>query len=51
MAFTYFFRDLFTLEMIRDYVIPAVRRRRFIKILDASCGMGQEAYTLAIILR
>ena len=51
MAFTYFFRDLHTLEMVRDHVIPAVRSRRFIKIWDAGCAMGPEPYTLAIILR
>ncbi len=51
MAFTYFFRDLQTLEMVRDHVIPALRSRRFIKIWDAGCAMGPEPYTLAIILR
>jgi len=51
MAFTYFFRDLHTLEMVRDHVIPALRSRRFIKIWDAGCAMGPEPYTLAIILR
>ena len=51
MAFTYFFRDLYTLEMVRDHVIPSLRNRRFIKIWDAGCAMGPEPYTLAIILR
>lgn len=51
MAFTYFFRDLQTLEMIRDRVLPAVRTRRFIHIWDAGCAMGPEPYSLAIILR
>jgi chemotaxis protein methyltransferase CheR len=51
MAFTYFFRDLQTLEMIRDHVIPALRSRRFVRIWDAGCAMGPEPYSLAIILR
>ena len=51
MAFTYFFRDLQTLELVRDHVIPALRSRRFIQIWDAGCAMGPEPYTLAIVLR
>jgi chemotaxis protein methyltransferase CheR len=51
MAFTYFFRDMQTLEMIRDYVIPCLRMKRCIKIWDAGCAMGHEPYSLAIILR
>ncbi len=51
MAFTYFFRDLQTLEMIRDHVIPKLRTRQFIHIWDAGCAMGPEPYTLAIVLR
>ncbi len=51
MAFTYFFRDLQTLHLIRDHVIPAVRCRRYIKIWDAGCAMGPEPYSLAIVLR
>lgn len=51
MAFTYFFRDMQTLEMIRDYVIPELRSRRYIHIWDAGCAMGPEPYSLAIMLR
>ncbi|MBW2096075.1 MAG: chemotaxis protein CheR [Deltaproteobacteria bacterium] len=51
MAFTYFFRDLQTLHLIRDHVIPDVRSRRYIKIWDAGCAMGPEPYSLAIVLR
>jgi chemotaxis protein methyltransferase CheR len=51
MAFTYFFRDLQTLEIVRDHVIPTLRGKRFIKIWDAGCAMGPEPYTLAIVLR
>ncbi|CAG1000786.1 Chemotaxis protein methyltransferase [Methanosarcinales archaeon] len=51
MAFTFFFRDLQTIEMIRDHVVPALRTRKYINIWDAGCAMGPEPYTLAIILR
>jgi len=51
MAFTYFFRDLQTLHLIRDHVIPQVRSRRYIKVWDAGCAMGPEPYSLAIVLR
>jgi chemotaxis protein methyltransferase CheR len=51
MAFTYFFRDMHTLEMIRDQVVPYLRTRRYIHIWDAGCAMGPEAYSLAIMLR
>ncbi len=51
MAFTYFFRDMQTLEMIRDYAVPSLRSKRYINIWDAGCAMGPEPYSLAIILR
>ncbi|MEA1943995.1 MAG: CheR family methyltransferase [Euryarchaeota archaeon] len=51
MAFTYFFRDMQTLEMVRDHVVPTLRTRRFAHIWDAGCAMGPEPYTLAIVLR
>lgn len=51
MAFTYFFRDLQTLEMICKYSLPELRTRRYIKIWDAGCAMGPEPFTLAILLR
>ncbi|MGE5474393.1 MAG: CheR family methyltransferase [Ignavibacteriales bacterium] len=51
MAFTYFFRDVQTLEMIRDYALPDLRTRMYIDIWDAGCAMGHEPYTLAIILK
>ncbi|MFW6415554.1 MAG: CheR family methyltransferase [Thermodesulfobacteriota bacterium] len=50
MAFTYFFRDRQTLEVIRDYALPMLRSRRYIHIWDAGCAMGPEPYSLAIIL-
>jgi len=51
MAFTYFFRDMQTLELIRDLVLPTLRTRKYIDIWDAGCAMGPEPYSIAIILR
>lgn len=51
MAFTYFFRDLHTLELICDHAIPDLRSERELKIWDAGCAMGPEPYTLAMLLR
>ena len=51
MAFTYFFRDFQTLDLIRDHVLPTVGLRRYINMWSAGCAMGQEPYTIAIILR
>lgn len=50
MAFTYFFRDLQTLEAIRDFVLPDLRTKQYIDIWDAGCAMGQEPYSLSMIL-
>lgn len=51
MAFTYFFRDLHTLELICDHAIPDLRSKAELKIWDAGCAMGPEPYTLAMLLR
>ncbi len=51
MAFTYFFRDMQTLDMICDHVVPALRTRRYIHVWDAGCAMGPEPYSIAIIFR
>jgi len=51
MAFTYFFRDMQTLEMIRDHALPMLRSRMYINIWDAGCAMGPEPYSLAMIIR
>ena len=50
MAFTFFFRDLSTLNLIADHAIPEFRTKRYINIWDAGCANGPEPYTLAIIL-
>lgn len=51
MAFTYFFRDLQTLEMICEHALPTMRTKSHINIWDAGCAMGPEPFTLAILLR
>ncbi len=49
-AFTYFFRDLHTLELTVKHIFPIISGRSNIRIWDAGCAMGQEPYTLAILL-
>ena len=49
MAFTYFFRDLHTLEMVVRHVVPEVLGRSRVRIWDAGCAMGQEPYSLAMV--
>lgn len=51
MAFTYFFRDLQTLDMICQCALPELRSRRYINIWDAGCAMGPEPYSFAILIR
>jgi len=48
MAFTFFFRDQQTLNLVQEYVIPEVKERKYINLWDAGCAMGPEPYTLAI---
>lgn len=50
MAFTYFFRDLHTLDLIIKHVVPTTAGRRYVRIWDAGCAMGPEPYSLAILL-
>ncbi len=49
MAFTYFFRDLYTLESIVRHVVPPVAGRSKVRVWDAGCAMGPEPYSLAIM--
>jgi len=51
MAFTYFFRDKKTLDLIGQRIVPALRARRFINVWDAGCAMGPEPYSVAMIFR
>lgn len=50
MAFTFFFRDLQTLENIVNKVAEQGAGRSRFAIWDAGCAMGQEPYSLAILL-
>ena len=51
MAFTFFFRDKQTLDLIVEHVLPDLKRHMYINIWDAGCAMGPEPYSLAIMLR
>ncbi|MFZ4438329.1 MAG: CheR family methyltransferase [Syntrophales bacterium] len=50
MAFTFFFRDLTPLEHAVQFLITGASGRSRVRIWDAGCAMGQEPYTLAILL-
>lgn len=50
MAFTYFFRDLQTLESAVEYLVPFAMGRQYTRIWNAGCAMGPETYSLAILL-
>ena len=50
MAFTFFFRDTQTLELLAEHALPELKRRQHIRVWDAGCAMGPEPYSLAIIL-
>ncbi|MEA5114890.1 MAG: CheR family methyltransferase [Geobacteraceae bacterium] len=50
MAFTFFFRDIHTINNIAEHVIPYAAGRSSIRIWDAGCAMGPEPYTLAVVL-
>ncbi len=50
MAFTYFFRDMQTLETAVEYLVPHSMGRQSVRIWNAGCAMGPETYSLAILL-
>ncbi len=49
MAFTYFFRDMHTLELIIKHVVPYIAGRSKVRVWDAGCAMGPEPYSLAMM--
>lgn len=49
MAFTYFFRDLQTLEKAVKQTVPILAGRARAHVWDAGCAMGPEPYSLAIL--
>lgn len=48
MAFTYFFRDIQIIDLAVKHLIENFKGS--LKIWDAGCAMGQETYTIAIVL-
>ena len=50
MAFTFFFRDQQVLERVVDYVVPVLTGRSHPRVWDAGVALGQEAYSLCILL-
>jgi chemotaxis protein methyltransferase CheR len=50
MAFTYFFRDLQTLDAVREHALPFLKTKQYIDIWDAGCASGQEPYSLSMLL-
>jgi chemotaxis protein methyltransferase CheR len=50
MAFTFFMRDLPTLEHAANYMIPHSSGRNRIKVWEAGSALGQETYTIAMVL-
>jgi chemotaxis protein methyltransferase CheR len=50
MAFTFFFRDIQILELVISHALPSFTGRSSVRIWDAGCAMGQETYSLAVLL-
>jgi chemotaxis protein methyltransferase CheR len=51
---TYFFREMYQLEALRDEILPEIHARkprgRHLTIWSAGCATGEEAYTAAILV-
>jgi chemotaxis protein methyltransferase CheR len=50
VAFTFFFRDQRVLDSIVQHVLPGVLGRSTIRVWDAGCASGEEAYSVAMLL-
>ncbi|HEU0264333.1 MAG TPA: CheR family methyltransferase [Geobacterales bacterium] len=50
MAFTFFMRDQPILDHAVDHLLALAAGRSKIRIWDAGCALGQEPYTLAILI-
>ncbi|OGK11357.1 MAG: chemotaxis protein CheR, partial [Candidatus Riflebacteria bacterium GWC2_50_8] len=50
MAFSFFFRDLPTLESAVNFMYEATSGQSRIRVWDAGCAMGYELFTLAMLL-
>ena len=50
LAFTFFFRDQQVLERVVEHLLPSLAGRSHPRIWDAGAAMGQEPYTLSIML-
>jgi chemotaxis protein methyltransferase CheR len=52
---TYFFRDSDQIQVMREHILPDLIARRWVdhtlRVWSAGCSTGEEAYTLAILLR
>ncbi len=51
MAFTFFFRDSQTLELLAQCALPTLKQNRYIRVWDAGCATGPEPYSIAILFR
>ncbi|MGO8815921.1 MAG: CheR family methyltransferase [Terriglobia bacterium] len=50
MAFTFFFRDQRVLDSIVQHVAPSVLGNSILRVWDAGCASGEEAYSVAMLL-
>jgi chemotaxis protein methyltransferase CheR len=50
VGFTSMFRDPTAFRVLRETVVPFLREQPVLRIWDAGCASGEEAYSLAILL-
>lgn len=51
MAFTDFFRDTQTLDLLIERALPSLSGQTFLRVWNAGCANGADMYTLAMLLR